>query len=72
MKLIYTGPHDAVEVDGCDEIAERDGKPIDVDTELGERLLEQPSNWKKADAKKAAADKEKPGESADAGAKSGD
>ena len=50
MKLIYHGPHDAVEIplpDGQLLYCER-GEEIDVPADLGARLLEQPSNWRRA------------------------
>lgn len=55
MKLIYTGSHSAVEVVDTGHIAQREGDPIDVPDDVGNRLLEQAENWKQADAPAPAA-----------------
>ena len=62
MKVVYGGPHGVVDVPlphgGWAEA--KWGEEIDVPDSLGERLLEQPSNWRKAEpAKKAAAEEKK-------------
>lgn len=53
MKLVYTGAHAVVEVAESGQLATRGGDPIDVPDTLGKRLLEQPENWKSADASEA-------------------
>jgi hypothetical protein len=62
VKLVYVGPHGVVDVPlphgGWAEA--RWGEEFDVPDSLGERLLDQPSNWKKAaEPKKATAAEEK-------------
>ena len=63
MKLTYVGPLDRVRVPlptgGAPEVAR--GEDINVPDSYAERLLEQPSNWRRASkpAAKPAADKQK-------------
>lgn len=50
MKLVYRGPHDAVEVplpNGGQLVVERDGE-AEFPPSLAESLLEQESNWQPA------------------------
>lgn len=47
MRLIYVGPHDAVEVPLAGIVAERE-KPVDVPDDEALKLLEQRENWAKA------------------------
>jgi hypothetical protein len=47
MKLVYVGPHDAVDV--LNVHAERDGEPVELPDEIGKGLVER------GDFKKAAA-----------------
>lgn len=39
-KVIYRGPHEAVDVGGSGLIAERDGDPVEVDDELAAALAD--------------------------------
>ena len=39
MKVIYTGPHDAVDVPVARVQAVRDGDPVEVDKAIGEALV---------------------------------
>jgi hypothetical protein len=50
VKLVYDGPHDAVEVPAAGVVAER-GKAVEVADDVAADLLEQ-DTWKKAGAKK--------------------
>jgi hypothetical protein len=50
MKLVYHGPHDAVEIDmpdGSTLEALRNGDPIEVPDDMGANMLLQPANWRK-------------------------
>lgn len=48
MKLQYHGPHEAVTIPEFDEAREiKRGEFVEVPDELGERMLEQPSNWRR-------------------------
>lgn len=52
ISLIYSGPHDEVEVpDAPGVVAQRD-VPVDVPEEVAKRLTEQ-STWTRAETKKA-------------------
>ncbi len=58
MKLEYIGPFDEVLVPlpNGGEAYVANGAHFDTDKEHGEALLEQPSNWKLVEPKKAAKD----------------
>lgn len=49
MKLVYTGPHQAVQIAATGQTAAH-GTPVDVRAEVAERLLEQ-AHWSKATGK---------------------
>lgn len=49
----YVGAHDAAIVpvdDGARELEVEHGGTVELDDELAGRLLEQPGNWRRADA----------------------
>lgn len=69
MKVLYTGPHDAVTVPlpgGGSEIVEQGGVLDTTDTHA-EGLLEQPENWQRAAATAGTAAKTKAPASAGGG-----
>lgn len=47
IEVIYTGPHDEVEVPEANLIAAK-GKPVTVKASLAKRLLQQEDNWREA------------------------
>lgn len=50
MKVVYTGPHGSVVValPTGREVECEHGAPVEVPDSLGESLLKQPGNWKRA------------------------
>lgn len=48
MRVEYCGPYDEVDVPDLDALVPK-GQPIEVDEEIGLRLLEQPKNWRPAE-----------------------
>lgn len=50
MKLIYTGPHDEVDVPGLG-ITARAGEPVEVEDKAAKELLAQGGPWAKAGQK---------------------
>ena len=55
-KVIYRGPHEAVDVGGSGLIAERDGDPVEVGDELAEELAGSDS-WEIVEGKTSAKSK---------------
>ncbi len=57
MELVYTGPHDAVEVDlpldqtPTERVLVGRGESHDFPSGVANRLLEQPTNWQRASSK---------------------
>jgi len=57
MRVVYTGPIDAVEIAEVGIIATR-GEPVEVPDELGERLLHQ-DTWQPAEGRRSATSEER-------------
>jgi hypothetical protein len=51
VQVIYKGPHERVRIAATGQLAEN-GKPLDVDPDLGRSLLEQTDAWAAAPVKK--------------------
>lgn len=60
VEIVYTGPHDEVDVPAANLIAAK-GKPVTVKASVAKSLLQQEDNWREAypkdKPKKAAAKK---------------